>query len=53
MVKYDKEFLDYMKEKYHITLYEATNGTEMQRIRFAIAWYIWKRAKKVFTENKE
>jgi|GEM_PF-2162460 len=54
MVEYDKEFLDYMKDKYHITLDEATNGTEMQRIRFAVAWDIWKHAKKVFaTKNKQ
>jgi len=52
MVEYDKEFLDYMKDKYHITLDKATNGTEMQRIRFAIACDIWKYAKKVFAGNK-
>lgn len=51
MKKYDKEFLDYMKNKYKITLKKATNGSEMEIIRFAIAWDVWKQAKKVYSHS--
>ena len=53
MENYDKEFLDYMKTKYKLTLDEATNGTEPQIIKFAVAWDVWKQAKKVYYQNKE
>jgi hypothetical protein len=53
MGKYDKEFLDYMKNKYKITLERATNGSEREIIRFAIAWDIWKQAKKIYSQSKQ
>ncbi len=43
---YDKEFLDYMERKYKITLEKATEGSEMEIIRFAVAWDVWKEARK-------
>jgi hypothetical protein len=49
MEKYDKEFLDYMKNKYKITLEKATSGSEMEIVRFAIAWDVWKQAKKIYS----
>lgn len=52
MADYDKEFLDYMKSKYHIGLEKATNGTEREIITFAVAWDVWKQAKKVFTQKQ-
>ena len=52
MEKYDKEFLDYVKTKYRITLDEATNGSERERITFAVAWDIWKQAKRVYSQSK-
>ncbi|MGC8651802.1 MAG: hypothetical protein ACP5UH_00925 [Candidatus Micrarchaeia archaeon] len=52
MVEYDKEFLEYMKSKYHITLGNATNGTEREIITFAVAWDVWKEAKRVYTQKK-
>ncbi|MDE1865822.1 MAG: hypothetical protein KGH94_04270 [Candidatus Micrarchaeota archaeon] len=51
MEKYDKEFLDYMQKKYKINLDNATKGREMEIIRFAIAWDIWKQAKKVYSPS--
>ncbi|MCL4388055.1 hypothetical protein M1567_02795 [Candidatus Marsarchaeota archaeon] len=51
MEKYDKEFLDYMEKKYEITLEKATNGSEMEIIRFAVAWDVWKQSKKVCKEK--
>ena len=50
MADYDKEFLGYMKEKYHITIEKATNGSERERITFAVAWDAWKQAKRVYTK---
>ena len=52
MKDYDKEFLDYMKKKYKITLENETNGTEREIITFAIAWDIWKQAKKTYLHDK-
>ena len=52
MEKYDKEFLEYMERKYKITLEKATNGGEMEIIRFAVAWDVWKQAKKLYQEKK-
>ncbi|OJI07933.1 MAG: hypothetical protein BK997_01380 [Candidatus Micrarchaeum sp. ARMAN-1] len=49
--KYDKEFLDYMEKKYGITLEKATNGSEMEIIRFAVAWDVLKQSKKVCKEK--
>jgi hypothetical protein len=51
MEKYDKEFLEYMEGKYKITLEKATNGSEMEIIRFALAWDVWKQSKKVCKEK--
>ena len=51
MEKYDKEFLDYMAKKYRITLEKATTGNEMDIIRFAVAWDIWKQAKKIYSSS--
>ncbi|MCL4371827.1 hypothetical protein M1373_00715 [Candidatus Marsarchaeota archaeon] len=51
MQEYDKEFLDYMEKKYKITLEKATKGSEMDIIRFAIAWDVWKQANKVCKEK--
>lgn len=34
-----------------ITLAEATNGSEMEIVRFAIAWDVWKQAKRVFSHS--
>ncbi|MEM4064192.1 MAG: hypothetical protein QXR16_01845 [Candidatus Micrarchaeaceae archaeon] len=48
MVEYDKEFLDYMRSKYKITIEGATHGTEREIITFAVAWDVWKQAKKVY-----
>ncbi len=53
MENYDREFLDYMKTKYRLTLEEATSGTEAQIIKFAIAWNVWKRAKEVYSKDNE
>ncbi|MGI0100624.1 MAG: hemerythrin domain-containing protein [Candidatus Micrarchaeaceae archaeon] len=53
MENYDEEFLGFMKTKYGLTLEEATNGQEPQIIKFAIAWNVWKQAKKVYSQNKE
>ncbi len=50
---YDKEFLDYMKTKYKLTLDEATNGTEPQIIKFSVAWDVWKQAKMVYSQSGE
>ena len=52
MEKYDKEFLEYMESKYKITLEKATNGSEMEIIRFAPAWDVWKQSKKVCEEKR-
>ncbi len=52
MENYDKEFLDYMKSKYKITLQEATSGQEQQIITFAVAWDVWKQAKKLYSRAK-
>ena len=46
MEKYDKEFLNYMKDKYKITPAKAKNGREVEIITFAVAWNVWKQAKK-------
>ena len=48
MKKYDKEFLTYMKGKYKITPEKAKNGREVEIITFAVAWNVWKHAKKVY-----
>ncbi|MDE1871355.1 MAG: hypothetical protein KGI06_03885 [Candidatus Micrarchaeota archaeon] len=48
MEKYDKEFLDYMEKKYRITLEKATRGREVEIITFAVAWNVWKQAKKLY-----
>ncbi|MDE1869664.1 MAG: hypothetical protein KGH71_01605 [Candidatus Micrarchaeota archaeon] len=48
MEKYDPQFMDYMKKKYKITLGKATDGEEVEIITFAIAWDVWKQAKKVY-----
>lgn len=52
MVKYDKAFLDYMESKYNVTLEKATTGNEMEIIRFAVAWDVWKQAKKIYQTKK-
>ncbi len=52
MENYDKEFLGYMQKKYKITLEKATNGSEREIITFAVAWDIWKQAKKVYKLSK-
>lgn len=51
MEKYDREFLDYMEKKYNLTTEKATKGSEMEIIRFAIAWDVWKQSKKVCEEK--
>jgi hypothetical protein len=51
MGKYDKEFLDYMETKYRITVERATNGSEKERITFAVAWDVWKQAKKIYSRT--
>ncbi len=51
MESYDKEFLKYMKDKYKITAENATNGSEREIITFAIAWDVWKQAKRVFADK--
>lgn len=48
MEKYDKEFLKYMKKKYKITPAKATSGREVEVITFAVAWNVWKQAKKIY-----
>ena len=53
MVEYDREFLDYMKSKYHITLENAANGSEKEIITFAVAWDVWKEAKRVYSQKRE
>ena len=53
MEQYDKEFLEYMKTKYKLTLYEATKGTEPQIIKFAIAWDVWRQAKNVYSKGEQ
>ncbi|MCL4411727.1 hemerythrin domain-containing protein [Candidatus Marsarchaeota archaeon] len=50
MEQYDKEFLEYMKIKYKLTLGEATKGTEPQIIKFALAWDVWKHAKSIYSK---
>jgi len=40
-----------MKSQYHITLENATNGTEREIITFAVAWDVWKEAKRVYIGN--
>lgn len=50
--KYDKEFLDYMKSKYGITLERATKGSEREIITFAVAWDIWQQAKKTYSQSE-
>ena len=37
-----------MEKKYGITLEKATSGKEMEIIRFALAWDIWKQARKIY-----
>ncbi len=51
MAEYDKEFLDYMKSKYHITLENATRGSEKEIITFAVAWDVWKEAKRTYSQK--
>lgn len=51
MEKYDKEFLEYMENKYKITLAKATSGSEMEIMRFAVAWDIWKQARKIYSHS--
>ena len=53
MEQYDKEFLEYMKTKYKLTLDEATKGTEPQIIKFAIAWDVWKQAKSAYSKREQ
>ncbi len=53
MEKYDREFLEYMEDKYRITVENATNGSEREIITFAVAWDVWKQAKKVFTNQSQ
>ncbi len=53
MEQYDKEFLEYMKTKYKLTLDEATKGAEPQIIEFAIAWDIWKQAKYTYYKREQ
>lgn len=53
MQKYDREFLDYMEKKYKITLENATSGSEKEIITFAVAWDIWKRAKKFYEAKNQ
>ncbi|MDE1833302.1 MAG: hemerythrin domain-containing protein [Candidatus Micrarchaeota archaeon] len=53
MENYDKEFLDFMKAKYRITLDDATDGQESQIITFAVAWNVWKHAKRIYSQNSE
>ena len=52
MEKYDKEFLDYMKKKYKITPESGKSGREVEIITFAVAWNVWKQAKKVYQMPK-
>jgi hypothetical protein len=51
MVNYDKEFLDYMQRKYRMDLEKATSGTEREIITFAVAWDVWKEAKRIFSNK--
>ncbi len=51
IAEYDKEFLDYMKSKYHITVEDATNGSEREIITFNVAWDIWKQAKRIYSQK--
>ncbi len=51
MTDYDKEFLDYMESKYHITVEDATNGSEKAILTFTVAWDIWKQAKRVYAQK--
>ena len=53
MEQYDKEFLEYMKTKYKLTLDEATKGTEPQIIKFAVAWDVWKQAKSTYSNMEQ
>ncbi len=53
MENYDKEFLDYMEKEYKITLAKATSGREVEITTFAIAWNVWKQAKKVYSHSKQ
>ncbi|ASI13823.1 hypothetical protein Mia14_0510 [Candidatus Mancarchaeum acidiphilum] len=50
MGEYDKEFLDYMKEKYGITIEDAAKGPESKIITFAVAWDVWKHAKSIYSK---
>lgn len=50
MEKYDKAFLDFMKTKYRIT--PTNQEREVQIITFAVAWNVWKQAKKVYGRPK-
>ncbi|MDE1851294.1 MAG: hypothetical protein KGH69_01220 [Candidatus Micrarchaeota archaeon] len=52
MEEYDKEFLEYMEKKYKITPKKATTGREIKIITFAVAWNVWKQAKKVYLKPK-
>ncbi len=52
MADYDKEFLDYMERKYKINLEKATHGSEREIITFAVAWDVWKQAKKTYSKAK-
>ncbi len=51
MPGYDKEFIDFMKEKYDITPKEGRSGREAQIITFAVAWNVWKEAKRVYSKG--
>lgn len=51
MTEYDKEFLDYMKSKYNITVENATKGSEREIITFAVAWDVWKHAKQIYSRG--
>jgi hypothetical protein len=53
MEKYDKEFLDYMEDKYNITLEKAKTGREVEIVTFAVAWNVWKQAKKIYSGGKQ
>jgi hemerythrin superfamily protein len=42
-----------MKTKYKLTLDDATNGTEPQIIKFAVAWSVWKQAKSIYSKTRQ
>ena len=52
MEKYDNEFLGYMKNRYGITLEKAKNGREVEVITFAVAWNVWKQARRVYRDKR-